>query len=255
MGRVAVVSGGSRGIGRAICLALAGDGCDVVVNYRRDAGAAAETVAAVEALGRRAIAVAASVDDFAACEAMLARTLDELGPPSILVHNGGIASRGNSVVDTDPAEFERVVKTHCFGGFYLAKLCIPHMGGQERGDVVMISSVATDGLAPNSAPYNAGKAGLEAVAYGLAKEVTQHGIHVNIVAPGLVATDMGDRLTKAMTGGRAETADALDTGAPFGHVCRPEEVASVVRWLCSEGAGYVHGVRIRVDGGGSVLGR
>jgi NAD(P)-dependent dehydrogenase (short-subunit alcohol dehydrogenase family) len=253
--RVALVSGGGRGIGRAISLALAEDGCDVAVNYRKDVDAAEQTVKDIEALGRRAVAVAGNVGEWADCESMVTNAVEALGPISILVHNGGIASRGNSVVDTDPAEFERVVKTHAFGGFYLAKLCVPHMKGGERGDVVMISSVATDGLAPNSAPYNAGKTALEAIAYGLAKEVTRDGIHVNIVAPGLVATDMGDRLTKAMTGGKAETADALDKGAPFGHVCRPEEVAEVVRWLVSDKASYVHGVRIRVDGGGSVLGR
>lgn len=255
MTRVALVSGGGRGIGRSVSLALAEDGCDVAVNYRKDVDAAEQTVKDIEALGRRAVAVAGNVGEWDDCVAIVDRAVDALGPISILVHNGGIASRGNSVVDTDPAEFDRVVKTHMYGAFYLAKLCVPHMIGQERGDVVMVSSVATDGFAPNSAPYNGGKAGLEAVAYGLAKEVQQHGIHVNIVAPGLVATDMGDRLTKAMTGGRAETAEALDKGAPFGHVCRPEEVAEVVRWLCSDGARYVHGVRIRVDGGGSVLGR
>lgn len=256
MTRVALVSGGGRGIGRAVSLALAEDGCDVAVNYRKDVDAAGQTVKEIEALGRRAVAVAGNVGSWDDCVSMVEQAVEALGPISILVHNGGIASRGNSVVDTDPDEFDRVVKTHLYGGFYLSKLCVPHMvdaGG--RGDIVMISSVATDGLAANSSPYNAGKSGLEAVAYGLAKEVQRHGIHVNIVAPGLVATDMGDRLTKAMTGGKAATADALDAGAPFGHVCRPEEVADVVRWLCSDGARYVHGVRIRVDGGGSALGR
>jgi 3-oxoacyl-[acyl-carrier protein] reductase len=253
MTRVALVSGGGRGIGRAVSLALAEDGCDVAVNYRKDVDAAEQTVKDIEALGRRAVAVAGNVGEWADCESMVAKAVETLGPISILVHNGGIASRGNSVVDTDPAEFDRVVKTHLYGAFYLSKLCVPHMKGQERGDVVMVSSVATDGLAPNSSPYNAGKTGLEAIAYGLAKEVQRDGIHVNIVAPGLVATDMGDRLTKAMTGGRAETADALDAGSPFGHVCRPEEVAEVVRWLVSDKASYVNGVRIRVDGGGSAL--
>ena len=250
------MSGGGRGIGRAISLALAEDGCDVAVNYRRDVDAAERTVKDIEALGRRAVAVAGDVGVWDDCVATVDRAVDVLGPIGVLVHNGGIASRGNSVIDTDPDEFDRVVKTHLYGGFYLAKLCLPHMiSTGERGDIVMISSVATDGLAPNSAPYNAGKSGLEAVTYGLAKEVQRHGIHVNIVAPGLVATDMGDRLTKAMTGGKAGAAADLDANAPFGHVCRPEEVADVVRWLCSDGARYVHGVRIRVDGGGSVLAR
>jgi 3-oxoacyl-[acyl-carrier protein] reductase len=254
MGRVAVVSGGSRGIGRAICLALAEDGHDVVVNYRKDADAAEQTVKDVSALGVRAIAVGASVDDFAACEAMVARCVDELGPPSILVHNGGIASRGNSVVDTELDELDRVMRTHAYGGFHLAKLCVPHMVEQERGDVVMISSVATDGMAANGSPYNMAKAALEALARTLAKEVLRHGIHVNVVAPGLVATDMGDRLTKAVTGGRASGAADLDATAPFGHVCRPEEVAAVVRFLVSPAAGYVSGVRIAVNGGGGGLG-
>ena len=254
MSRVAVVSGGSRGIGKAICLALAEDGCDVVVNYRRDADAADDTVAAVELLGRRAIAVAASVDDYAACEAMIARAADELGPPSILVHNGGIASRGNSVVDTELDELDRVLRTHAYGGFHLAKLCVPHMIGQARGDIVMISSAATDSMGANGSPYNMAKAALEALAMTLAKEVVRHGIHVNVVAPGLVATDMGDRLAKAVTGGRAAEAADLDARAPFGHVCRPEEVADVVRFLVSPAAGYVSGVRIVVNGGGGALG-
>ena len=253
MTRVALVSGGSRGIGRSICLGLAADGCDVAVNYRRDAEAAEQTVKEIEALGRRAIAVAADVSDYEACEAMVNRTLEELGAPSILVHNGGIASRGQSVVDTDVAELDRVVRTHAYGGFFLAKLCIPHMAGHDRGDIVMISSVATDGLSANGSPYNMGKAALEALAMTLAKEVQQHGIHVNVVAPGLVATDMGDRLTKAMTGGAAQAAHDLDSRAPFGHVCTPDDVANVVRFLVSDAGGYLSAVRIKVDGGGSVL--
>src|SRR5882724_3079558 len=175
MTRVALVSGGGRGIGRAISLALAGDGCDVAVNYRKDADAAEQTVKDIEALGGRAVAVAGSVAEWDDCVSMVDKAVDALGPISILVHNGGIASRGNSVVDTDPAEFDRVVKTHLYGAFYLAKLCVPHMidaisrsdggSGRPRGDVVMISSVATDSHGANSAPYNGGKAGLEAVAY------------------------------------------------------------------------------------------
>jgi NAD(P)-dependent dehydrogenase (short-subunit alcohol dehydrogenase family) len=249
MNRIALV-----GIGRAICLDLAAAGCDVAVNYRRDTDAAERTVKDVEAFGQRAIAVAASVDDFAACTAMVDRVLEELGPPSILVHSGGIASRGHSVVDTDLDELDRVIRTHAYGGFHLAKLCIPYMIGQARGDIVMISSVAASSLGANGSPYNMGKAALEALAMTLAKEVSAHGIHVNVVAPGLVATDMGDRLTKAMTGGRATEAAALDARAPFGHVCRPEDVAVVVRFLVSPESGYVTGVRIQVDGGGSAFG-
>lgn len=253
MTRLALVSGGSRGIGRAICLALAEGGCDVAVNYRRDADAAERTVKDVEDLGRRAVAVSADVSDYASCEAMVARVVDVLGPPSIVVHSGGIASRGNSVVDTDPAELDRVIRTHAYGGFHLAKLCVPHMVGRPRGDVVMISSVAADHLAANGSPYNMGKAALEALAMTLAKEVQRHGIRVNVVAPGLVATEMGDRLAKALTGGAATAAHDLDSRAPFGHVCTPEDVANVVQFLVSDGGGYVSGARIQIDGGGSAV--
>lgn len=252
MNEVALVSGGGRGIGRAICLKLAQAGYDIAVNYRRDEEAAAATVAEIEALGQRAIAVAASVDNWDACQAMVDRVVQELGAPIALVHNGGIASRGNSVVDTELDELDRVIRTHAYGGFHLAKLCVPYMKERNSGNIVMISSVATDSNGANGSPYNMGKAALEALAFTLAKEVVGHNIHVNVVAPGLVSTDMGDRLTKATTGGRAQNAADLDANAPFGRVCRPDDVANVVAFYLSDHAGYVTGTRIRVDGGGAL---
>ena len=117
----------------------------------------------------------------------------------------------------------------------------------------MISSVATVNLGANGAPYNMAKAALEALAATLAKEERQNGIHVNVVAPGLVETDMGIRLARAFTGDRSlQDLRSLDAGAPFGRVCQPADVAAVVVWLCSERAGYVTGQRIQVDGGGPV---
>lgn len=251
MGRAALVSGGGRGIGRAISLALARDGADIAVNYRRDRDAAAQTVKDIQALGRRAVAVQASVDDWDADVAMVDRIVDALGPPSILVHNSGVASRGHSVVDTPLEDLDRAVRTHAFGGFYLAKLCIPHMREQPRGDIVMVSSVATKTLEAHGSPYNMGKAALEALALTLAKELQADGIRVNIVAPGLVATEMGDRLVRALSDGAVSSAEQLDGQFPFGHVCRPEDVAEVVRWLTSDAAGYISGARIPVDGGGA----
>ncbi len=247
-GRVALVTGGGRGIGRAISLALAEDGADVAVNYRRDAEAAEETVKAIEALGRRALAVQASVDDFEADRRMVERVGADLGPIDILVHNAGLASRGHSVAKTEPEELERVVRTHAFGPHFLSKLVVPAMRKRPRGDVVMISSIATIHFDAGGAPYNMGKAALEALALTLAKEERGHGIRVNIVAPGLVETEMGRRLMKAAAG--IDDLRLLDARMPFGHVCRPEEVADVVRWLVSDRASYVTGQRIYVDGGG-----
>jgi 3-oxoacyl-[acyl-carrier protein] reductase len=168
-GRIALVSGGSRGIGRAIALGLAADGADVAVNYRHDEDAARATVAAIEKLGRRAQAYAADVGDWEQCAAMVESALGDFGRFDILVCNAGVASRGLTVADTDPREPDRLWKTHVYSAWALAKLVVPTMRAAPRGDVVMISSVATQYMAPNSAPYNMAKAALEALAVTLAK--------------------------------------------------------------------------------------
>jgi 3-oxoacyl-[acyl-carrier protein] reductase len=247
-GRIALVTGGGRGIGRAIARGLAEDGADVAVNYRRDEEAAKETVAAIEASGRRAGAYRASVDSFAEDEAMVAAIASELGPVDLLVCNAGIASRGQSVADTDPAELERVVRVHGFAPHYLAKLVLPGMRERARGDIVMISSAATLYHDPYGAPYNMGKAAMEALAFTLAREERPNGIRVNVVAPGLVETEMGRRLMKATAG--VDDLRKLDASMPFGRVCQPEDVANVVRFLVSDRGAYVTGERVYVHGGG-----
>lgn len=246
-GRVALVTGGGRGIGRAISVALAEDGADVAVNYRRDEDAARDAVAAIEKIGRRAGAYRASVDSYEECRAMVDAVLADFGYVDILVNNAGIASRGQSVADTDPEEFERVVRTHAFGPFHLCKLVLPSMRARPRGDVIMISSTATLVMGPYGAPYNMGKAAMEALAQTLAKEEVGYGIRVNIVAAGLTVTEMGRRLAKAILG--VDDIGALDAGAPFGRVGRAEDVADAVRFLVSDRAGYVSGQKICVDGG------
>ena len=246
-GRVALVTGGGRGIGRAIALRLARDGADVAVNYRRDADAAAEVVRQIEAMGRRAHAYAGSVDQFDQCAALVEAVLADFGFVDILVNNAGIASRGLSVADTDPAELERVVRTHAFAPHYMAKLVLPSMRTRARGDIVVISSVATLGHAANGAPYNMGKAAAEALALTLAKEERGNGIRTNIVAPGLTVTEMGERLAKATQG----VADIHDLAAksPFGRVSTPEDVAAAVAYFVSADAEYVNGQKINLHGG------
>jgi 3-oxoacyl-[acyl-carrier protein] reductase len=246
-GRVALVTGGGRGIGKAIALGLAEDGADVAINYRRDEEAARDTVAEIEKLGRRAFAYAASVDDYAQCEGMVAGALEDLGKVDILVNSAGIASRGQSVADTDPAELDRVIRTHAIGAWSCSKLVLPSMRAQDRGDIVMISSAATLHYAGWSAPYNMAKAALEALALTLAKEERRNNIHVNIVAPGLVDTEMGRRLVKGAMG--VEDIRTMDKNAAFGHVCTPEEVAEAVRFIVSDRASYITAQRIGVDGG------
>ena len=247
-GKRALVTGGSRGIGKAIALELAKAGADVAVNFRRDGEAAAETVKEIEALGRKARAYSASVENWDEDQAMVAEVLRDFGGIGILVNNAGIASRGQSVADTDPAEMERVVRVHAFGPHYLSKLVVPHMRGEGRGDIVMISSVATLGMGPRGAPYNMGKAAMEALALTLAKEEREHGIRTNIVAPSLTVTEMGKRLTRATTG--IEDIHQLDARSPFGRVSVPEDVAAAVVWLVSPANPYANGQKININGGG-----
>lgn len=247
-GRVALVTGGGRGVGRAIALGLAADGAAVAVNFRRDEDAAAEVVAAIEKAGGTARAYQASVDDFEQDREMVAQVEADLGAIGILVNNAGIASRGQSVVDTDVAELQRVIATHALGPHYLCKLALPGMRQAGRGDIVMISSAATRSLGANGAPYNMGKCAGEALAYTLAKEEKPNGIRVNIVAPGLVETEMGRRLMRAVAG--VKDLRQLDADMPFGHVCQPDDVANVVRFLVSSENSYVTGERLYVDGAG-----
>jgi NAD(P)-dependent dehydrogenase (short-subunit alcohol dehydrogenase family) len=243
--RVALVTGASRGIGRAIALALADDGADIAVNYRREDSEAEKVVAEIKAKGRKAAAYKASVDSIDECASMLDRIKAELGPVSILVNNAGIASRGNTVADTDPQELMRVLAVHALAPFYLSKLVLPQMRGTKRGDIIVISSVATLGYAARGVPYNMGKAAGEALAYTLAKEEKGNNIYVNVVAPPLTDTDMGQRLAKAR--GVADIHD-LDKSMPFGRVCAPEDIANVVRYLVSPLNTYVSGEKITVHG-------
>ncbi len=248
-GRTALVTGGSRGIGRGIAVALAKAGADIAVNYRAAAHEADAVVAEIRAMGRKAVAYQASVDDFAACAAMIEAVVRDFGGLSILVNNAGIASRGNLVADTDPAEFERVMRVHAFGPHYLSKCAIPHLRTNARSDIIMISSVATLNHAAGGAPYNMGKAACEALALTLAKEEQEHGIRVNIVAPSLTVSDMGSKLAKAVVG--VDDIHALDAKSPFGRVSTPDDVANAVLWLVSDANAYASGQKINIDGGGS----
>ncbi len=248
LGRTALVTGASRGIGRAIALSLAEAGADVAVNFRRDADAAEETVSAIKSMGRKAKAYAAAVENWDEDVTMVAQVLEDFGGIGILVNNAGIASRGQSVADTDPAEMERVVRVHAFGPHYLCKLVVPHMRKEGRGDIIMISSVATLGMGARGGPYNMGKAAMEALALTLAKEERENGIRTNIVAPSLTVTEMGKRLARATTG--MDDIHALDARSPFGRVSTPQDVASAVTWLVSSANPYANGQKININGGG-----
>jgi NAD(P)-dependent dehydrogenase (short-subunit alcohol dehydrogenase family) len=221
------------------------------VNYVRDKDAADDTAAIIGTAGGRATVHQASTDVPTDCERLAREVIDAHGAIDILILNAGVASRGRGVADTEPEELWRLVSTHALGPHQLCRHVLPSMRTRERGDIVFISSVATNHMAAYGGPYNMGKAAMEALALTLAKEERDHGIHVNVVAPGLVETDMGVRLARAMTGAKdMQDLRALDASSPFGRVCQPDDVAHAVLWFCSDESGYVTGQRIEVDGGG-----
>src|ERR1700733_6261315 len=218
-GRVALVSGGGRGIGRGISQELATAGATVAVVYHRDEVAASETVAAITADGGTATKPRAAVESFDDCRQLRDDVLAAHGAVDILVSNAGIASRGRSVSKTEPEEMVRLFGVHVMGAFHLAHLLVPQMRERPRGDVVMVSSVATRHNAGHSAPYNVAKSALEALAFTLAKEEQRHGTHVNVVAPGLVVSEMGRRLVRG--GGWEDTGPPEDASPSVTSARRP----------------------------------
>jgi 3-oxoacyl-[acyl-carrier protein] reductase len=252
-GRVALVTGGGRGIGRGISELLAAQGAAVAINYHSGKDEAEETLQAILQDGGTAKIYGASVADYAESSKMVKEVIRDFGHIDILVNNAGIASRGKAVADTDAVEVEKLLAVHAVGAHQLCAAVLPSMRTQERGDIVFISSVATANNSAKGAPYNMGKAAMEALALTLAKEERKHGIRVNIAAPGLVETDMGVRLSRSLTGNKELTdLRSLDENAPFGHVCQPIDVANVVLWFCSPGSAYVTGQRVQCDGGGAI---
>jgi 3-oxoacyl-[acyl-carrier protein] reductase len=248
-GRVALVTGGSRGIGRAISLRLAQDGADIAINYHSHREAAEEVAAEVRALGRRAEIYAADVASEDACHVMAEAALRDFGFVDILVNNAGIGATAVGrphVADTDPEPFERLMAAHAYGPFYLCQALVPQMREQVRGDVVMISSVAVQNFGATGGTYSAAKAAMEALAHTLAKEERMHNIHVNIIRPGLVETDMGLALVKFTRG--VQSMRELDATQPFGRVGRPEDIANAAAFFVGPRGSYVTNQHLTVSG-------
>jgi 3-oxoacyl-[acyl-carrier protein] reductase len=246
-GRVALVTGGGRGIGAAISTELALSGASVVLTYRRDRAAADALVETLTGKGASALAVEAAIEDPDASERAVAAAVAEFGSLGIVLSNAGVASRGHPVAETSADEVRWLLAVHAVGPHQLARAALPHLRAQDRSDVVFISSIAASTWVPGGAPYAMGKGAVEALAHTLAREERDQGVHVNIVAPGLVDTEMGRRLAKATR----DVTDIreLDDRSPFGRVCAPEDVARTVRFLVGPESGYVNDQRVVVDGG------
>ena len=235
------MTGGGRGIGRGIVIEFAREGADVAINYRRDREAAEATAAEVRVLGRRAIALQADVGEREAVEAMVARAVEFLGRLDIAVANSGVAARVATVAKTDPAEWRRVLGTDLDGAFWTARAAVPHVVAQ-KGVVLFISSIGADAAAPGGAPYHVAKAGVNALAKVLAKEVAGAGVRVNVIAPGLVRSEMGERLIRFH-------GDAVLQTIPLGRAGEPADIGRAAVFLASEDASWITGKVLRVDGG------
>ena len=246
-GRSAIVTGGNRGIGRAVALELARAGANVAIVYRRDEASANETVSEIKGLGREAFSSNTDVRDNDAVEKMTAEAIDRFGKVDILVSNAGVASRGNYLADTDVNEMRRVLDVHLFGALHFARALLPRMRECERSDVHFISSTSVLRSEAGHVPYATAKACLETLAMVMAKDERQNGVRVNVIAPGLVETEMGKRLAKATRG--VDDIKELYPEYPFGRVCQPEDVGKLSAFLASEDGGYISGHVIYLDGG------
>ena len=243
-GKTAVVTGGSRGLGRAVCLELAAGGANVVLCYAGNEAAANETVAACEALGARAVAVRCDVADSAQVKTLMDTALQTFGRIDILVNNAGITRDGLLMMMKED-DFDAVIDTNLKGAFLCMKAVARQMMKQRYGRIVNLSSVV--GLRGNAGQVNyaASKAGIIGMTKSLAKELASRGVTVNAVAPGFMETDMTAAMPEA-----AKTATLA--AIPMGRMGAVEDVAKTVAFLASEEAGYITGQVIAVDGGMSM---
>jgi 3-oxoacyl-[acyl-carrier protein] reductase len=240
-GKTALVTGASRGIGRAIALELAAAGADVAVNYAGSEEAAAAVAREIEGMGRRAITIKADVGIAAEAEQMVSQTIEAFGHIDILVNNAGI-TRDNLIMRMKEEEFDQVINTNLKGVFNCIKAVTRPMMKQRSGRIINISSVVGALGNPGQANYVAAKAGVIGLTKASARELASRGITVNAVAPGFIATDMTDKLSDEQKG-------ALLPQIPLGRMGGPEEIARVVRFLASEDASYLTGQTLHVDGG------
>jgi 3-oxoacyl-(acyl-carrier-protein) reductase len=240
-GRTALVTGGSRGIGRAIALRLAQEGADVAVNYMSRPGPAEEVVGEIKRLGRNAVAVQGDVGDVGAVSGMAGKVLEAFGHVDILVNNAGITS-DKSFVKMDATVWRQVLATNLDGAFYCTKTLIDQMIARQYGRIVNVTSVIGQIGNFGQANYAASKAGMMAFTKSLAKELAMKGITVNAVAPGFIETEMSDTLPDKV---RQKLLDQI----PMKRFGRVDEVARAVAYLVSPHAEYITGTELSINGG------
>ncbi|HYM52956.1 MAG TPA: 3-oxoacyl-[acyl-carrier-protein] reductase [Candidatus Dormibacteraeota bacterium] len=241
-GKVALVTGASRGLGRAIALAFAGQGADLAVNYRDNAGAAEEVVGQIRGMGRQAEAIQGDTSaGREACEAIVKAALEAFGKVDILVNNAGI-TRDNLLMRMDEEEWSAVLATNLTGPFWMTRAVARPMLKARAGRIINMSSAAGRMGNPGQANYAAAKAGLIGLTKTTARELASRGITCNALAPGLIETDLTASLPEAAT-------EAIKTLTPMGYMGSVDDVAAAAVYLASDEARYITGQVIGVDGG------
>jgi len=240
-GKTALVTGGSRGIGRAIVLRLATQGADVAFSYKGNAAAAAEVVAAVEAMGRRSLSVQADARSQQGAEGLVRAVLDAFGRIDILVNNAGI-TRDNLIMRMGPDEWTDVLETNLFGAFYALKAVTRPMLKARSGRIINITSVSGQAGQTGQANYSSAKAGLIGLTKAAARELASRSITVNAVAPGFVLTELTQDLPQNLM-------DEITSRTPLGRFGTTDEIANAVAFLASDEAAYITGQVLAVDGG------
>ncbi len=243
----AIVTGASRGIGRAIALALAEAGFGVGVNYRTREREAQAVVEKITAAGGRAREIAADVSEPEGSRRLVESALDAFGRIDVLVNNAGISTIGVRLAEVAVEDWDRMLRVNLSAPFYLIRAVLPHMRQRKSGHIVNLSSNVTQRFPALYGAYTVSKTGLDALTRILAKEEGPHGIRVNAIAPGPIRTEM---LEQALAVMGTERAEAFIKSVPLGRIGRPEEIAAVVRFLVSDAASYLTGQVIYVNGGG-----
>lgn len=240
-GKVALVTGASRGIGREIALELAREGCNVAVNYSGSEAKANEVVDEIKGLGREAIAIQCNVSDSDAVQAMVKETIGQFGSVDILVNNAGI-TKDNLLMRMKEAEWDDVININLKGVFLCTKAVTRQMMKQRSGRIINISSIVGVSGNPGQANYVAAKSGVIGLTKTTAKELAPRGITVNAIAPGFISTDMTDQLPE-------DVRNEMLKQIPLSRFGDPQDIAKVVTFVASESASYMTGQTLHIDGG------
>lgn len=240
LGKVAIITGGSRGIGRAIAISLGREGANIIINYSKDDDGAKETLDELKSMGVIALGVKKDVSTYEGAEEIVNKTLKHFGKIDIVVNNAGRSTIG-LFMDASKDDIQSLLNTNLLGAMYLTRVALPHMIG-NNGVVLNISSMWGEVGASCEVLYSTSKGGLNLFTRALAKEMAPSKIRVNAIAPGVIDTNMNSFLN-------SEERGALEEEIPIGRFGLPEEIGKAAVFLCSDDSSYITGEIIRVDGG------